>query len=142
MRVSIDAACAADASSSTSTRNGICSSRDERLGVARSPVPTATMSAPGRLDLVVALAQLRGMLAAVQSTEVSQEHQHDRLVAPEIAEPVRACRCASASDVSESAARSMLRAAYEPGRVLVSFGSPARSRQARIASATIVSVGP
>jgi hypothetical protein len=39
-------------------------------------------------DLVVALAQLRGMLAAVQSTEMSEEHQNDGLVAPEIAEPV------------------------------------------------------
>ena len=38
-------------------------------------------------DLVVALAQLRGMLAAVQSTEMSEEHQDDGLVAPEIAEP-------------------------------------------------------
>jgi hypothetical protein len=36
----------------------------------------------------VALAQLRGMLAAVQSTEMSEEHQNDGLVAPEIAEPV------------------------------------------------------
>jgi hypothetical protein len=34
------------------------------------------------------LAQLRGVLAAVQSTEVSEEHQHDRLIAPEIAEPM------------------------------------------------------
>src|SRR5207248_1793479 len=40
-------------------------------------------------DLVVALAQLRGMLAAVQSTEMSKEHQHDRPVAPEIAEAMR-----------------------------------------------------
>jgi len=39
-------------------------------------------------DLVVALAQLRGMLAAVQSTEMSEEHQHDRPVAPEITDPV------------------------------------------------------
>jgi hypothetical protein len=29
------------------------------------------------------------MLAAVQSTKVSEEHQHDGLVAPEIAEPMR-----------------------------------------------------
>jgi hypothetical protein len=34
------------------------------------------------------LAQLRGMLAAVQSTEMSEEYQHDRPVAPEITEPV------------------------------------------------------
>jgi hypothetical protein len=39
-------------------------------------------------DLVVAVAQLRGMLAAVQSTEMSKEHQHDRLVAPQITEAV------------------------------------------------------
>jgi hypothetical protein len=32
------------------------------------------------------LAQLRGVLAAVQSTEVSKEHQHDRPVAPKISE--------------------------------------------------------
>ena len=39
-------------------------------------------------DLVVALTQLRGMLAAVQSTKVSEEHQDYGLVAPEVAEPV------------------------------------------------------
>ena len=33
-------------------------------------------------DLVVAVAQLRGMLAAVQSTEVPQEDEHDALVLP------------------------------------------------------------
>jgi hypothetical protein len=32
------------------------------------------------------LAQLRGVLAAVQSTEMSEEHQHDRPIAPEITE--------------------------------------------------------
>jgi hypothetical protein len=37
----------------------------------------------------VALTQLRGMFAAVQSTEMSKEHQHDRSVAPQVAEPVR-----------------------------------------------------
>jgi len=36
----------------------------------------------------VALAQLRGMLAAVQSTEMSEEHQHDRSAAPQVAEPM------------------------------------------------------
>ena len=40
-------------------------------------------------DLFVALTQLRGMFAAVQSTEMSEEHQHDRPVVPQIAEPVR-----------------------------------------------------
>ena len=40
------------------------------------------------LDLVVALTQLRGMFAAVQSTEVAQEHEHDGLVFPEPAELV------------------------------------------------------
>jgi hypothetical protein len=34
------------------------------------------------------LAQLRGVLAAVQSTEMSEEHQHDRTIVPEITEPV------------------------------------------------------
>jgi len=38
------------------------------------------------------LAQLRGMFAAVQSTEMSQEHQYDRLVAPEITEAVERTR--------------------------------------------------
>jgi hypothetical protein len=32
------------------------------------------------------LAQLRGVLAAVQSTEMSEEHQHDRPIAPEVTE--------------------------------------------------------
>ena len=34
------------------------------------------------------LAQLRGVFAAVQSTEMSEEHQHDRPIAPEISEPM------------------------------------------------------
>jgi hypothetical protein len=38
------------------------------------------------------LAQLRGMLAAVQSTEMSQEHQYNRPVAPEITEAVERTR--------------------------------------------------
>ena len=41
------------------------------------------------LDGYQVLAQLRGVLAAVQSTEMSEEHQNDRPVAPEITEPVR-----------------------------------------------------
>ena len=38
-------------------------------------------------DLVVAVAQLRGVLAAVQSAEVAQEDDHDRTLIPERAEP-------------------------------------------------------
>ena len=40
------------------------------------------------LDLVVSVAQLRGVLAAVQSPEVSKEDQDDGTVAPVVAEPV------------------------------------------------------
>jgi hypothetical protein len=36
----------------------------------------------------VALTQLRGMLAAVQSTEVAEEHQYHGFATPEVAEPV------------------------------------------------------
>jgi hypothetical protein len=34
------------------------------------------------------LAQLRGVLAAVQSTEMAEEHQHDRTIVPEVSEAV------------------------------------------------------
>ena len=37
-------------------------------------------------DLVVAVAQLRGVLPAQQSTEVTQEHQDHRLICPQTAE--------------------------------------------------------
>jgi hypothetical protein len=52
-------------------------------------------------DLSVVLAQLRGMFAAVNSTEVPEEHQHDRLVAPEITEPVRHTGVIDELDVGE-----------------------------------------
>jgi hypothetical protein len=34
------------------------------------------------------LAQLRGVLAAVQSTEMSEEHEHDRPIAPQVTKPM------------------------------------------------------
>jgi hypothetical protein len=40
-------------------------------------------------ELFVPVAQLRGMFAAVQSAEMSEKHQYDRLVAPQVAELVR-----------------------------------------------------
>ena len=91
-------------------------------------------------DLFVALTQLRGMFAAVQSTEMSEEDQHDRVVTPQVAEPVRRAGRVDERHVGKGGE---IHGASLPGRVLVSSRrSPARSRHARIASATIVSVGP
>jgi hypothetical protein len=39
-------------------------------------------------DVAVAVAQLRGVLAAQQSAEVAQEDQHDRTLSPVVAEAV------------------------------------------------------
>jgi hypothetical protein len=39
-------------------------------------------------DSGVMLAQLRGVLAAVQSTEVPEEHENARFIVPEVTEPV------------------------------------------------------
>ena len=61
---------------------------DEGFGVAAITRPDRDDVGTQIGDLVMALAQLRGMLAAVQSTEMSEEHQDDWPVAPEIAEPV------------------------------------------------------
>ena len=41
-----------------------------------------------RLQVVVPVAQLHGVVAAVQAAEVPEEHEHDRPVGPEVAEPV------------------------------------------------------
>lgn len=65
---------------------------DKRVGVALITGSDRDHTGAEAGDLVVALAQLRGMLAAVQSTEMSEEHQHDGPVAPEIAESVRCSR--------------------------------------------------
>ena len=40
-------------------------------------------------DVVVGTPQLRGMFAAVQSAEVAEEHEHDALIRPEVAQAVR-----------------------------------------------------
>ena len=62
---------------------------DKRFGIVAITRPDRDNVGAQTGDLVVALAQLRGMFAAVQSTEMSEEHQDDRPVAPEITEPVR-----------------------------------------------------
>ena len=62
---------------------------DERFGVAAITRPDRGDAGAQTGDLVVVLAQLRGMFAAVQSTEMSEEHQHDRLVLPQVTEPMR-----------------------------------------------------
>ena len=61
----------------------------EGLGVAAVTGPDRNDVGAEFLDLLVSLAQLRGMFAAVQSTEMSEEHQHDRLVLPQATEPMR-----------------------------------------------------
>lgn len=43
-------------------------------------------------NLVVVVAQLRGVLSAVQSTEVAKEHHHNGLIEPEIPKLVRHSR--------------------------------------------------
>jgi hypothetical protein len=40
------------------------------------------------LEVVVAVAELYGMLAAVHAAEVTQEHDHNRPLGPEVTEPV------------------------------------------------------
>ncbi len=40
-----------------------------------------------RLDLVIAIAQLRGVLTAEQSAEVAREHENHPALGPEVAEP-------------------------------------------------------
>jgi hypothetical protein len=54
------------------------------IGIARSDRHELGAPAP---DLVVAVAQLRGVLAAMESAEVAQEDENDGLLRPEIAEP-------------------------------------------------------
>ena len=61
---------------------------DERCCVAAVTRPYRDDAGAQTGDLVVALAQLRGMFTTVQSTEVSEEHQDNRPVVPEITEPV------------------------------------------------------
>ena len=62
--------------------------RDERRRVLLVAGTNCDEVAAGGADVVVSLAQLRGMFAAVQSTEMSEEHQHDRSVAPQITQAV------------------------------------------------------
>ncbi len=60
----------------------------ERFGVTLVAGADRDDVAARGLDVVVAVAQLHRVLTAVQATEVAQEHEHDRLVVPEVAEPV------------------------------------------------------
>jgi len=62
---------------------------DERFGIAAITRSDRDDVSAQTGDLVVVLAQLRGVFAAVQSTEMAEEHQDDRPVVPEITEPVR-----------------------------------------------------
>ena len=55
---------------------------DEGLGITTVTRPDCDNLGAEFRDLLVSLAQLRGMLAAVQSAEMSEEHQHDWLVPP------------------------------------------------------------
>jgi hypothetical protein len=55
----------------------------------------------GGADLVPAVAQLRDLLAAEQSAEVADEHEHDRALAPQIAQPNRALVCVAELDSGE-----------------------------------------
>ena len=84
------AACAARPASSTSTGNGTCSSATNAAAYLALPGSDRDDLAAEGLDLVVALAQLRGVLAAEQSAEVSEEDQDHRPLGPEVAEPRRA----------------------------------------------------
>lgn len=58
----------------------------ERGRVLLVPGPDGDDFAAEALDLVVALAQLRGVLTAEQSPEVAKEHEDDRPLRPEVAE--------------------------------------------------------
>ena len=57
----------------------------------------------------VPVAQLRGVLAAMQSAEVAREDQHDAALAPEIAESAAGAPLASGSESAESRWRSIAR---------------------------------
>ena len=74
---------------------------DEAGGVSLIAGPDGNDAAAQPDDLIVSVAELRGMLAAVKSTEMTQEHQHDRLVAPEITEPVVRAGAVSERERSE-----------------------------------------
>ena len=80
------------------------------------------------------------MFAAVESAEVAQEDQHHGLVAPQVAEAYRGARRIRECHVRQH--RNLHSRKVYAGCALVNRGNPARLRQARIASATIVSVGP
>lgn len=65
---------------------------DERAGVALITGSNRDDLRAQTGDFVEVLAQLRSMVPAVQSTEMSEEHQHNWAVTPEIAEPMRRTR--------------------------------------------------
>ena len=73
----------------------------ERGGVADVAGSDGNDLCAGRGDLVVVVAQLRDMLAAVESAEVAQEHEHCRRLVPDIAEPVRRTVRVGERDVGE-----------------------------------------
>jgi hypothetical protein len=52
-------------------------------------------------NLVISIAQLRGALAAVQSTEVAQEHQNCLLLAPQVTEATGGTRAVGQRDGGE-----------------------------------------
>lgn len=52
-------------------------------------------------NLVISIAQLRGVLTAVQSTEVPQEHQECLLFAPQVTEPAGGTRAVDQRDGGE-----------------------------------------
>jgi hypothetical protein len=87
-RVTTDAALAASASSSTSTRNGAGRFLHERSGITDVAGADRNDLGAGHSDFVVVIAQLRDMLAAVQSAEVPEEHEHGRRLVPYVAESV------------------------------------------------------
>lgn len=61
---------------------------DEMAGVLRVTGPDRDEAGAVRLDVAVRVAQLRGMFPAVQSPEVAEENEDDRLLGPVVAEAV------------------------------------------------------
>lgn len=97
---------------------------DERLGIAAITGSDRDDAGAQTGDLVVVLAQLRGMFAAVQSTEMSEEHHDGRLVAPEITEAVRFSGVVDQRRVREGGEIHAHRGYLNPARVRICGTAP------------------
>ena len=84
------------------------------------PLPMMTRSAPAARILSIVAVQLHHVLAAVNSTEVANEHEHRGAVAPERAELDRSACSSSTVIFARSSARLSMApiVTYEPWRAM------------------------